>query len=108
MGLRPRAQLAQPVRELGVLGANDGRDLVAEVLGERGRRAAGRDGDGDRLVAVDGGEDERAELGHVDDVAEQRARLGIAEDAPVDRRRGGGGDDEELPVEVVACGTRGG
>ncbi len=98
--LGPRAQLAQAVRQLGMLRANDGRDLVAEMLGEGGRGAAGRDRDGDRLVAVDGGEDERAELGHVDDVAEERARLGIAEDAAVHRRRGGGGDDEELPVEV--------
>ena len=52
----------------------------AEVLGERRRGAARRDGDRDGLVAVDGREDERAEVWDVDDVAEERPRLGIAEE----------------------------
>ena len=70
---------------------------VADPLRERGRGAAGRDGDRDRPLAVDGGEDERAELGHVDDVAEEVAPPRRRRDAPVDagvarwrRRRGSG------------------
>ena len=34
--LRPRPQLAQAVRQLGVLRPHDGRDLVAQMLRERG------------------------------------------------------------------------
>ena len=68
MGLRPGAQSAKPLRQLGVLGPDDLGDPVAEMLRERGRCAAGRDRDRNRLLAVDGGQDERAELGHVCDV----------------------------------------
>ena len=48
--LRPGPQLAQLAGELGVLRPDDRRDLVAEALRERGRGAAGRDGDRDRVV----------------------------------------------------------
>ena len=84
-----------------MLGADDLGDPVAEVLRERGRGTARRDGDRDRLVAVDGGQDERAELRHVHDVAEERAGLRVAEDPAVD---GGGarrGDDEEDAIEIL-------
>jgi hypothetical protein len=84
-----------------MLGPDDGRDLIAQMLGERGGGAARRDRDRDRLVAVDGGEDERAQLGHVDDVAEQGARLGIAEDTAIHRCRRGRRDDEKLSVQVL-------
>src|SRR5207249_6864024 len=70
-------------------------------LRERGRGAAGRDGDRERALPVDGGEDERAELGHVDDVAEHPARLRVREDAAVQLRVVGRGDDEEVAVEVL-------
>ena len=84
-----------------MLGPHDPGDVVTEALRERGRGAACRDRDRDRVLAMDGREDERAELRHVDDVAEKRARLGVTEDASVHGRRRGGGDDEEPAVEVV-------
>ena len=90
-----------------MLGPDDLGDLVAKPLRERRRRAAGRDRDGDRILAVQRGQDEGAELGDVDDVAEERAGLGVGEDAPVDGRVGRGGDDEVAAVEVGAAGTGG-
>ena len=86
--------------ELRVLGAHDRGDLVAEMLGQCRRCAAGRHRHGDRLVSVDGGEDEGAQLRYIDDVAEKRPRLGVAEDAPVDRRDRCCGDDEKPTLEV--------
>src|SRR5581483_1559120 len=100
--LHPRTQLPQPLRELDVLPADLRAEAVAELLRERRRGAAGGDGERDRPGAMDGREDDAAELGHVDDVAEERARLGVRVDAPVQRRVRGGGDDEEAAVEVGA------
>ena len=66
-------------------------------LGERGGGAAGRDGDGDRALAVHRRQDEVAQLGYVRDVAEHPAPLGVGVDAPVDGGVGGGRDHEEHP-----------
>ena len=58
---------------------DDAGDVVAQPLGERRGGAAGRDGDRDGPLPVDGREDEAAEFGDVDDVAEQPTRLGVAD-----------------------------
>jgi hypothetical protein len=85
-----------------VLRADELRDLATEPLCKGRRRAARRHGDGDRALAVDSRQDERAELGNVGHVAEEPAPLGVGEDAPVHVLAGGCRDDEKLPVEVRA------
>src|SRR5262249_22212321 len=81
--LGPRAKLLETLRQLGVRRRQRRGDVVADPLGERRRRASGRDRDGDRPFAVDGRKDEVAEVGHVGDVAQHPAFFSIAVNALV-------------------------
>ena len=69
-----------------MLGPDELRDLRAEPLRERRRRAAGRDGDGDRALAVHGGEDEVAEVRARRRRCRASPRLGVGVHALVDAR----------------------
>src|SRR5581483_1592016 len=100
--LHLRTERAQLLRQIGVLRADDLRDLLAQALRERRRRTPGRDGDGDRPLAVHGGQDEGAELGDVGDVAEQGALLGVAEDALVQSAVVGRRDDDVCASQQAA------
>ena len=88
-----------------MLGPDERRDVVADALSERGRGAARRDADDDRVAAHERRQDERAELGVVGDVAEQRAPGRGARDAAVDRAVVRRGDDEQPAVEIRRRGT---
>src|SRR5438105_467662 len=100
--LRPRAELAEAPREMGVLDPVALGDLAPDPLRERRRGAARRDRDRDRIGAVDRREDEVADLERVGDVAEEQPFLGLRVDAAVQLRVGGRRDDEEALVEVAA------
>src|SRR5438094_6617588 len=102
MFARPGTQVTQLAGEPRVLRANDGGDLTPQPLRERRRSAAGGNGDGDRVDAMHGGQDQTAELGIVGDVAEDPEPLGVLLDPtihPAIRRRR---DREPLAAEVPA------
>src|SRR2546423_10184267 len=79
--LHPGADAAQLACELLVLEADLRGEAVAQPLRERRRRARGGYSDGDVATPVQGGKDERAQLGDVLDVAEDPACARIREDA---------------------------
>src|SRR5581483_5329605 len=83
--LDPGTDATQLVGELLVLEADLLGEPVAQMLRERGRGAARRDGDGDRPAPVQRREDERAALRDVLDVAEDPPLARVGEDAFAER-----------------------
>ena len=98
--LRPPAHVVEHDRERRVLLAEQLGDLGLHALGERGRRAGGRDRDRERTGAQDRRQDEVAQRRHVDDVDEHRALLGVVVDADVDVGVVRRGDHHERALEV--------
>ena len=92
------AEFGEPVagveREQGV-------DLLAEALGERGAVAGGGDGDLEVAAADDGREVEVAEGRIVDGVDEDAGGFGFGKDGAVGGGDVGCGDGEELPGEIA-------
>src|SRR3954451_8592376 len=99
--LRPAADLVQQHGEARIGLAELVGDLALDPLGERGRGARGRDGDGQRARADDGGEDEVAQRRYVDDVDEHRPLLGGLVDGDVRRRVVRRRDRDERLLEVA-------
>src|SRR4051795_1903646 len=99
--LRPAPHVVEHDRQLRVLLAEQFRHLALHALGQRGRRARGRDRDGQRAGAHDRGQDEVAQRGDVDDVDEHRALLGVVVDPDVHVGVVGAGDDHERALEIL-------
>jgi hypothetical protein len=75
--------------------------LLAELLGQRGRVSCGRDGDLQVAAADNRREVEVAERRVVDGVAKDALLCSLGENGAVNRRVVGGGDDEEGSSEVA-------
>ena len=75
-------------------------DLGAQLAGQRRRRAAGRDGDGDRPAIDDRRHDEAREGGTVDHVHRHAMRLGKLRDARLQRLVTGRDDDQRYARQV--------
>jgi hypothetical protein len=77
-------------------------DIGAQTLRECWRRAACRDRNRDRALAMNRRQDERAELWIVGDVAEDAEPLAIVEDLPIYRAVRRRSNDEPVAADVVA------
>ena len=78
-----------------------GRRPIAQPPGQRRAVAVGADGDGERTVAGDRGQDERAVGGLIGGVHPDPGRGGIGGDGGVHVGVAGGGDDEAHAVEIA-------
>src|SRR5215213_4260865 len=91
------AQRAEKVVHFGVFRTDHPLQIFLQCSRDRGRIAAGRDGDLDRAALDDGRDDELAERRHVDDVDRNAAAPAVGGDLLVHALMVGGGDDDVRP-----------